>query len=165
MAQIEKILEEKTISFQGLFSLKKVREVIEKWADKNNYDIVAWQDFEKKEDEENINVQSQIKLEKEISDYAKLRFIVMITTSNLKKKRVKVKGKDYRVVDGKIDVEVEGYIIRDYAKKWSKSSISYFFRFVADKFLFKTIVSKWEEQLSQDYKEMKKMLYEVLNFD
>lgn len=155
MVHTDKIVKEFELDHEGVIDFKEFLNLIKDFFKKYDYDLteklyngktkeglksteIKWQ-FDKKVDDYN---QCFVKMKIKLNDY----------------KEGYVDGK--KIADGKLVVEIEGEIVRDYDLKWKIAPIRKFFRALYDKYVvavkqdkvaneLKSIINNLEKDIKQ----------------
>lgn len=146
------ILRDKEISYSGLFSLKDLYAIMDKFFRERGY--------EKNE----LNNEEHVKPDgKEIilhlmpvrwwSDYIRLRVEVEATLYDIQDVEVEKDGAKRMMQKGNVKMTVNAYIESDYEQKWEAKPTNFFLRTLFDKFVYRKYSHEYEKKVLEDAKD------------
>jgi len=162
MPEIQQLRTGDTISYSGPFSLSGVRRVIDGWFDRYDYDR------DKVLDEEIVSRTGKqctvvFEAKKGMNDYADMVIEVTLSIENMKDIVVEVDGRDMDVKDGDIEISITSFLKTDTAGKYDASPLTYFFRFIAEKWFYSSYIDKWAATVHDHRRALKRDINEYLN--
>ncbi|MBD3361239.1 hypothetical protein GF358_00435 [Candidatus Woesearchaeota archaeon] len=139
MPEQQTIVPKETISFEGIFSIKELRDLIMDWIFAKAYvpiEAKAQQVFKKDAKFFEFN----FKPYKKLSDYAKSVIKITVSAFDCKDVNVTIAGKKKKMQEGKVVIKVEGILETDYEAKWEKPWL-YAMRVIAEKYILAPFIS------------------------
>lgn len=139
MAEIQTIVPKTKIAFEGIFSIKELRDLVMDWIFAKAYVPIESkaQQVVKKDAK---FFEYKLAPYKKLSDYAKCVVKIVISASNCKDVVVTVAGKKRKMQEGKVLVMVEGLLETDYEAKWEVPWL-YAIRVIAEKYIIAPFIS------------------------
>ena len=132
MAEIKTLIDGKSLSYEGVFNLKELYRVIDKWFKDHGYDkqeIKNWEDVTENE--------KQIVLEiipyKKVSDYARIDIRIFMIFSKLTEIELEKDKIKHKMNKGRAEFYFDAYVVTDYEHKWETKAVFYFIKNVFDK--------------------------------
>jgi len=148
MAEVRTVVAKTRIAFEGIFSIKEVRDLIMDWIFAKAYvPIEAKAQQVVKKDSKFFDY--RLAPYKKLSDYAKCVVKIVISASNCKDVVVTVAGKKRKMQEGKVLVVVEGLLETDYESKWEHPWL-YAIRVIAEKYILSPFVSHHEKYVESE---------------
>lgn len=131
MVHTDKIIRDKTFSYEGVFDFKELISVMREFMGRYNYDI---EEKLFKTNAKGAKKTTKIKwtCDRKIDDYNKC--ILKLTIDLKGYKEGNVDG--VPVVDGNLEIAFEGEVERDYDEAWKTSPVRKFLRALYDKYIF-----------------------------
>ena len=164
MAEKKAIITGLKLKYEGLFDLKELYHVMERWFKEMGYDKDDYgHEYKVFEDSKVLNL--DIRPYRSVSEYVKLMMIIKITCANLKDVVVKIDGKDTKLQDGDVTFVFNGYVISDYEKRWVANAFSYFLRVIIDKYLYSGYMRDFEGLCKEDVSSIYTELSAYLNIN
>lgn len=162
------MVEIKTISFgeqfayKGLIDVKNLYKVIEKWFSEAGYDKVELWNYEEVYED---GKQLTWKLEpfKKITDFAKVEIRIEAWLTKLKEVVVERDGVKVKLFRGEAKFKFDTFMITDYENYWGTKPMYFFLRTLADKFLYRSYVERYEEIALNDKEAIKREIKSFLN--
>jgi hypothetical protein len=162
MAERRIIIDNLLLQYEGLFELRELYMMIDKWLRQKGYDK-----FEKRNHEHVLKDGKYIEVElepwKKITDYAKIVINMYMHCYNIKDVVVKKDNQDVRMNQGKVKIRFIGYLVTDYESKWEGKPVFYFLRAVMDKWVYRVSADKFEGAVSEDVKHLYQNVKAFLN--
>lgn len=162
MAENDKIVSGKKISYQGLFSMEELFHTIEQKLSNMGYFKV-----------EAANTEQVLKTGKEfdivltpvknLNRYARLEFQIDITGSKIKKVEVEIDGEKNEMNKGNVSFVIDGFLITDYSNHWTNSPVYFLFKVLFDRFIYPGQFSKYEQDMKNDSVALIKEIKSFLN--
>lgn len=164
MAEIKTLIDGKSLSYEGVFNLKELYRLIDKWFKDHGYDkqeIKNWEDVSQNE--------KQIILEvipyKKVSDYARLDIRIFMIFSKLTEIDLDKDGMKFKMNKGRAEFYFDAYIITDYENKWETRPIFYFVKNVFDKWVYRIYTSTYDSEVIRDCTEVENEIRGYLNMN
>ncbi|MDP3966515.1 MAG: hypothetical protein Q8Q04_03215 [archaeon] len=157
MGEKEKILE-KSFSYEGIFLVKEVLNVIKQFAKDKGYSFEEASHTESvKKSGRNINLKQNLK--KKVSDYIKVKTTIELDFSELNDKLVE--NKKYQV--GKVKFTFEGALETDYEKRWESKPSFWLLRYFLEKYVYDSHLVGVKSETSSDVDYLIKTIKAYLN--
>lgn len=164
MAEIKTLIDGKSLSYEGVFNLKELYRLIDKWFKDHGYDkqeIRNWEDVSQNE--------KQIILEiipyKKVSDYARLDIRIFMIFSKLTEIDLEKDGIKFKMNKGRAEFYFDAYVVTDYENKWETRPIFYFVKNVLDKWIYRIYTSSYDAEVIRDCTEIENEIRSYLNMN
>ena len=162
MSEIRLVIDQTKLTYEGIFNLKGLYEMI------TQFFYEKGGDYEEKLNTEQIfphgrNIKIELAPYKNITDYFKLIYRIRIYGTGIKNVELEQDGAKIPLNDGKLMIIIDGYIMSDRYRKWEHKPIQWFFRALADKYIFKGHYLKAEQWLMSDVDDLYLRLKSFLN--
>lgn len=162
MAERRIIIDNLMLQYEGLFELRELYLLIDKWLRQKGYDK-----FEKRNHEHVLKDGKYIEMElepwKKISDYAKIVINIYMHCYDIKEVIVKKDKVDVRINQGKVKIRFIGYLVTDYESKWEGKPFFYLLRAIVDKWIYRVSSDKLESAVAEDVKHLHQNIKAFLN--
>lgn len=147
MAHKDYVAREVSIAYEGIFCFDDLYKNLKTWLQRRGY---ALQESGYKELKEELarHIKISIDAEKEANDYVKYGIELTIKLDNLKE--LKKKGENKLLHQGKVSIEFDAFMLKDFGDKWNKNPLLLFFREAYDKFVIGSQMEKMERELKED---------------
>lgn len=162
MAEIKTLIDGKSLSYEGVFSLKELYRLIDKWFKDHGYDkqeIKNWEDVTESE--------KQIVLEiipyKKVSDYARLDVRIFMIFSKLTEIVLEKDGVKMKMNKGRAEFYFDAYVVTDYENKWETRAVFYFIKNIFDKFIYRMYTYNYDAEVIRDCTEVENEIRSFLN--
>ena len=162
MAEIKTLVDGKELSYQGLFSLRDLMKIIDKFFHERGYDKFETKNYEQVF-EEGKEITIEIFPYRKVSDYAKYEIRIFMIFSHLKEVEIEKEGVKQKLLNGKADFSFDAYLVTDYEHKWDQAPTWYFFRTLSDKFFYKRHTYHWEQAVTKDCEDIQDQVKSFLN--
>ncbi len=143
------VVEGLTITYEGLFNIRDLYDVMEHWFKERGYDK-----YEKKNFEQVLKDGRDIYIEtwptKALTDYARITMKIMIHVKKMKDVIVKKDNMDIKMNQGKVNVEFKGYLLTDWENRWDGKPLFYFLRTAFDRWVYPVNTSKWQAAVAEE---------------
>ena len=164
MAEVKAIRFGDSFKYKGLINAKELYKVIDKWLKRNGYDkIEIWNYEEIYEDGKQLTLKLQPY--KKISDYAKVEIRLTAVLSKLKDVVVTVDKVKVKTMKGEASFKFDTFLTTDYEGSWEVKPLYYFLKTIAEKFLYRGIVDRYEEIAQKDTDALKREIKSFLNME
>jgi len=148
MPETNTVVPKDTISFEGIFSVKEVRDIVMDWIFGKGYvPIEAKAQQVVKKDAKFFEF--TLMPFKKLSDYAKSVVKIVVSAGDCRDIIVTVAGKKRKMQEGKILVTIEGLLETDYEAKWELPFL-YAFRVIFEKYIISPFISDYEKHVAGD---------------
>lgn len=141
------VFEKMTLSYEGLFNLYELFQMIDTWLRKKGFD--------KREKRNNEFISEtgkdiEVVLEpwKKVSDYINMKFKIDIHFSEVKEVIVEKDGAKIRLNKGRAVIVIDGWLETDYEGAWQSRPDYFFLRTIVDKFVYKIYNDKYEKMIN-----------------
>jgi hypothetical protein len=164
MPEIRTVVVDREIEYEGLFNLKDLYKLIDRWFKEHAYEK---QELKNEEDvaEDEKQVILRIKPYKKVSDYAMIEIKIEAAFSNLKSVEIEKDNIKIKMNKGHIKMVFNAYLVTDYEGKWENKPSYYFLRTIFDKFVFKGYTHKYEKEAVADCTEVQDEIKSFLNLN
>ena len=164
MAEIKTLIDGKSLSYEGVFNLRELYRLIDKWFKDHGYDkqeVKNWEDV--------LETEKQIILEiipyKKVSDYARLDVRIFMIFSKLTEIDIDKDGIKYKMNKGRAEFYFDAYVVTDYENKWETKAIFYFIKNVFDKWIYRAYTSSYDAEVIRDCTEIENEIRSFLNMN
>jgi hypothetical protein len=164
MAEVKTLIDGKQVVYEGLFSLKELYRIIDKWFFEHGYDKQELKNYEDVSENEK-QVILEILPYKKISDYAKIEIRIFMIFSKLQDVEVERNGVKVTLNKGRADFSFDCYLITDYEHKWETRPMMFFLRAIFDKYVYKIYTSAYEKEAVKDTLEAEAEIKAFLNLN
>ena len=164
MAEIKTLIDGKSLSYEGVFNLREMYKLIDKWFKDHGYEkqeIKNWEDVTEKEKQIIIEIIPY----KKVSDYARLDIRIFMIFSKLTEIEVEKDNVKIKMNKGRAEFYLDAYVITDYENKWETRPIFHFMRNVFDKFIYKMYMSNYDGEVIRDCTEVENEIRSFLNME
>lgn len=151
-----------TFAYKGLINLEGFYKILDKWLKDNGYDKVEiWNHEEVFE----TGKQCRWKFQpyKKISDLAKIEIRINASFTNLKEVTVEKNKIKHKLMKGEASVSFDTFLCTDYENYWGTKPLYFFLKILADKFLYRSYIERFEETAIKDKEALKRELRSYLN--
>ena len=162
MAEVKALKFGDSFQYKGLIDAKGLYKIIDKWFKDHGYDKVElWNYEEIYEDGKQLTLKLQPY--KKISDYAKIEIRVTAVFSKCQdvvvtKDKVKIK-----LLKGSAKFTFDTFLTTDYENSWETKPLYFFMKIVAERFLYRSVIERYEEQGVGDTEDLKREIKSYLN--
>ncbi len=162
MAEYNFVLKNQNIEYEGLFIVRDLYQVINKFLKDKGYD---WKEPKHHEyiGDNSKYVELQLEPWKKVSDYVELVLRTNIKIYNMKDVVIEKDGRKLNMQKGKVVIRLDAILKTDYEGKWEEPPIKYFLRALFDKFIYKRYTNNFANQLKQDAHELVSNIKSYLN--
>lgn len=147
MAHKDYVAREVSIEYEGIFSFDDLYKHLKTWLQRRGY-MLQESGYKELKEEIARHIKISIDAEKEASDYVKYALELSIKLDNLKELRKK--GEKKLLHQGKITIEFDAFLLKDFENRWNKNPVLLFFREAYDKFVIGSQMEKMERELKED---------------
>ncbi|MBR9676709.1 hypothetical protein GOV04_01035 [Candidatus Woesearchaeota archaeon] len=162
MAEKTIVVDEKTVSFEGLFNLQDLFKVVNDWIyDKGYYGEEKKHEEIAEEHGKTINL--KIEVPKPLTDYAKSVIEITFKAANITEEVIELDGHKTKLSKGSITLKLMASLITDYEDRWEGKPWMFLVRLFVDKFVYKFYTAKYEHVIEKDFKELHDCVKSFLN--
>jgi len=152
MAEKDTIFKGK-IKQSGIFDFKEFYSFIYDWLKGEGYGVDEKVYSEKiAGDAKDIEIEWEAK--KKVSDYFKFVIKVSWNISGMKKVKVKKEGKEINMNSGGVSIKFAAVLVKDYESKWEDAPIWKFLRGIYDRYIIKSRIDQYEDDLMGELDEL-----------
>lgn len=156
------IIDHKTLSYEGLFSVKELYQVVNKWTYDRGYDSREMKNFEHV-----YPNGKQIEIElwpwRKFTDYTKMFLKIHFLMTNVKEVEIKKGGLKTKMNQGKVIMTINAYHETDYENKWEVKPLFVFLRTLFDKYIFAVHTGKHEQLIIDEVNHLVHVVKGYLN--
>jgi len=162
MVEIKALSYGEQFAYKGLIDVSGLYKMIEKWLEDNGYDKVEIWNFEEVYED---GKQLTWKLEpyKNISDFAKIEIRIEAWFTKLKETIIEKDGLKSKMLRGQAKFKFDVFMITDYENYWGTKPIYFFLKTLADKFLYRSYIDRYEDVALEDKEGLKREIKSFLN--
>ena len=162
MVEMEHILVEERVTYDGIFSIDELHKLITDWLIQKKYDRFDKMHTESvKPDGKYIDI--EMEPYKSIDDYTKFIIRIRIYASKLQEVTVEQDGRKKRMNNGKIQIVLDGFIKTDWQGRMDSKAMYSFIRTLYDKYIYKSETHRNEQQFKRDFVHLKETMANYLN--
>ena len=164
MAEIKTLIDGKSLSYEGVFNLRELYSLIDRWFKDHGYEkqeIKNWEDVAEKEKQIIIEIIPY----KKVSDYARIDIRIFMIFSKLTDIEIEKEGMKVKMNKGRAEFYFDAYVVTDYENKWHTKPLYYFLRNVFDKFVYKIYMSGYDTEAIRDCTEVEGEIKSFLNMN
>ncbi len=147
MAHKDYVARKVGIEYEGIFCFDDLYKHLKAWLERRGYHLQE-SGYKELKEEAARHIKISIDAEKEASDYVKYSIGLTIKLDNLMELRRK--GEKKLLHHGKISIEFDAFLLKDFENKWNKNPVLLFFREAYDKFVIGDKMAKMEKELKED---------------
>ncbi len=146
MSEVDTVIEDRKITYEGMFSTAEVYKMIEGYFSKLGYDRVELKNSEVVRAEGKY-IEIILEPYKTVSDYARYVVNIKMIFSDVKDAEAKIDGKKKRMNLGKVQILFNGYLVTDYENRWEQKPIYYFVRAMMNKYILMPVTGKYKAEI------------------
>lgn len=162
MTETKILIDDLALNYEGLFSAKEYYKLVDGFMSEKNYDKKEVLNTEKV-DAQGKYVELEIEPYKKVSDYAKIIIRVKTKMFNVKEVEVEKEGHKLRLNQGKVNILIDGILQTDYENRWTNKPTWIFIRTIYDKFIYKTYIDQFENNVKRDVDQLHTQLKAFFN--
>jgi len=153
MADKELILKEK-VEHTGLFDFVGFYQFANAWFREEDYGVSEERYTEKvKGNAKDMRIEWNAT--KEFSDYFKIQQSINFNIKDMSEVEVEINGTKKTMNKGNIEIEIKGFLIKDYESKWETSPGYRFLRDVYNKYIIPARVKSMKDRVEDEVQEFK----------
>jgi len=162
MPEIRNLTYGESFTYKGLINVKELYALIDKWFKDHGYEKNELWNFEEiYEDGKQITL--KVEPYRKISDYAKLTIRLTVNLRKLQEVVIEKKDLKLKLMKGDVNFIFDTFIVTDYEGHWETKPFYFFVKTIAEKFLYKSYIDRYEEILLRDKDMVKRELKSFLN--
>ncbi len=142
MVHTDKVVRELEFVYEGVFDFKELLSIIKEFVKRYKYDLNE-KGYETKGKGEVKTTKLRWEFERKLDDYNKAVVKLKIELADYKEGHVE----SVKVVDGKLKIEFNADIIRDYNENWKVAPAKKFFRALFDKYVMEIKQKKVDDSV------------------
>lgn len=158
------VVDEQKLDFEGLFDIKELYHVFDSWFQENGYDKREYANLEKMTSKGKY-VEWDLRPWRTMSDYNRFEMKIQVRISEIMDVVVEKDGVKKKLSKGKINMIFQAWLQTDIEGLWDSKPLFYFIHQIFDKYLYRSVGKKMEEDLVYDVKMVRKMISTYLNID
>ncbi len=162
MAEREIVVDKQRLSYEGLFNVLDLYNLINEWLEEKGYDKREIQNFE------NVSPQGKyiellMQPWKKITDYAKIEIRMRIIMSEVKEVDIEKDGARVRLNQGKVQMVFDAMLTTDYENRWEGKPVYFLTRELFNKYFYKPF-HDWDIHVVKgDYNQLISLIKSYLN--
>ena len=163
MAEFTTVNSGQTLHYQGYLDFARFWRLVRELLEKRGYQYLEQEQNELvKKDGKHIHI--HVDCDKPVSEYAKLRLVITLTTKNLRTVKIRREEEEERETnEAEITLRAEAYVITDYEGRYQKNAWMFFIRTMAEKFLYERELKKFSHLVQRDLQDVLKEAKKYLN--
>jgi hypothetical protein len=164
MSEIKTLIDGKSLSYEGVFSLRELYGLIDKWFKDHGYEkqeIKNWEDVSETEKQIVIEIIPY----KKVSDYARIDIRIFMIFSKIAEIEIEKDRVKYKMNKGRAEFYFDAYVVTDYEDKWETKAEFYFVKNIFDKFIYKVYTSNYDGEAIRDCTEIENEIRSFLNMN
>lgn len=164
MAELKTIFQKKSFEYSGLISVQGLYRAAMNWLTENDFNPYEEKHMEQVfENGKEITI--EIKGEKELSDYAQIKWKTKIVFTKLQEQVIQKDNQRVRMHKGKVKFATTVFLATDYDKTLEQTAFLFFLRTLIDRFVFKSYVNKAVARIHSQYFKFQETLKSYLNME
>lgn len=152
MAQKKQVYKQ-TFKHTGYWKYKEVYDMMFFWFRDHNYKL-----FEDLYNEKILSNGKEViakwRAERKITDYFKFQIVADWHILGMTDTEVEIDGKKVKTNKGEVEIIFKGSLIKDYEKRWEDNPLWKFLRGVYEKYVVRSTVDEYEDDIENDTKEV-----------
>ncbi|MBW3019811.1 hypothetical protein KY334_00815 [Candidatus Woesearchaeota archaeon] len=156
------VVSDEFVKYSGPFELKELYKLITGFLRDHHYTKVEKDQFEKRTEEGRL-IELDFRPYKIVSEAIKMEIFMLIKISNLKDISVELHGKKKTIQQADVMVQFRSFIYKDYVSYWEKNPVIFFIKTMIDKYIFKTHLADFRDELVDDTRDLQYQIKSFLN--
>lgn len=141
------------IKQEGIFDFKEFYSFIYDWLKGEGYGVSEKTYSEKiVGDAKDIGIEWEAK--KKVSDYFKFVIKMSWKILGMKKLKIKKENKEISMNSGVVEIKFNAVLVKDYESRWEDAPIWKFLRGIYDRYIIKSRISQYEDNLTEELDEL-----------
>ena len=162
MVERKIVVESMVVEYSGLFNASELHRLINNWLTEKAYMAHDMRSAEHVS-EAGKHIEYVAEPYKRITDYAKYVINITAIMDNVKEVVVEKSGSKVKLNQGKVMVELSGFLELDYEHRWEKKPLFYFLRAIFDQFIFKVNTERFEQGIAEEVNHLHTTVKSFLN--
>jgi len=150
------------LEYSGPFELREFYLLIDHFIKNHHYDKKEVKHYEKRTEEERY-IELVLEPFKTISEFMKLAFELEIFIRNLKDIKVDVGEEKKTIQQGDVTIRFRAWVHKDYGELWERRPFLFFWRTLADKFIYRMHLAKFTDEVAGDVRLLRTSIKSFLN--
>lgn len=160
--EIRHVLEDRKLVYEGLYNWTELYQMMDNWFKERNYQKVEKVNFEEvKEDHRFFHLELEPK--KKVSDYIRIKVKIKIICHDVRDVEVEHDGKKEILQSSKMNITFSAKVETDYENKWEAKPFYFFLRTLMDKYVYKGIIHRYEQEVLKDQEAIEEEIKAYLN--
>lgn len=164
MVEVKSLSFGETFGYKGLMDVKSLYKMIDKWFKDHGYDKVELNNYDEVY-EDGKQLRLKLRPFKKISDYAKVEIQVEAVLSKCQEVVVTKDKVKLKLMKGDAKFKFDTFLTTDYEGSWESKPLYFFFKTIAEKFLYRSVIDQYEQQALRDKDELKREIKSFLNME
>ena len=164
MVERRPVIEQESISYEGIFNLKELYQLFYGWMSDKGYIPV-----EKRVHESVAKGGKHIEVEfepyKKFSDYAKSVIRIHFTAREVTDVEVTTDGHKRKMQKGKVNILIDSWLETDYAHRWETQPVFYVVRSLFEKYVYTPFLSGFITGVRDDTNMLRDQIKAFLNIE
>lgn len=162
MAEMDLIIEQVRLTYEGLFKATDLYNLIDNWLRNTGYDKRELKTIEKVTPKgKYIEIESMPW--KKQTEYVINEIQIKMILSEVIEVDIEKEGTKIKMNKGKVHFVFEGYLTTDWEQRWEQKPMFIFIRSIFDKFLYKKYMDTWKTNLIKDVNDLHDTIKSFLN--
>jgi len=162
MPEREVIIDKYRVTYEGLFNALDLYTIIDEFLEDKGYDKREKKNIERVT-KDGKYIELWLEPWKKLTDYAKSVILVRIIMSEVKEVEIEKEGVKVKMNQGKIQFVFDAYLETDYENRWEMKPIFFFLRTIFDKFIFKSYMIGYRNEIRSDANQLIVTIRSYLN--
>ena len=162
MTETKIVIDNLSLNYEGLFSAKEYYRLVDSFMQEKNYNKKEVLNTEKVESSGKF-IEMEVEPYKKVSDYAKIVIRVRTKMFNVKEVEVEKDGHKLTLNQGKVNILIDGILQTDYENRWTNRPFWIFLRTIYDKFIYKTYIDQFDNEVMRDVNQLHTQLKAFFN--
>ncbi|MEK6874283.1 MAG: hypothetical protein AABX52_00880 [Nanoarchaeota archaeon] len=146
MAETETIIEDRKITYDGIFSVSQLYKIIDEYFTKLGYDKVELKNTEVVKPEGKY-IEIIAEPNKTVTDYARYVTNIRMIFSEIKEVDIKRDNQKERLNTGKVQLIFNAYLVTDYEGRWEDKPVYYIIRALMNKYVLQPLTNKFKAEI------------------
>ncbi len=162
MAERDYVVDKLRLTYEGLFSVRELYNLITEWYEENNWDKNEKKNFEAVEPD-GRNIEIWMEPWRTMHAYVKKYMRVRIIMSKVKDVEVEKDGAKLKLNQGKVQMVIDAWVQTDLEASWEGKPFYFFIRTMFNKFFLRPMTSGYESELKADANQFYQKVKAYLN--
>ncbi len=162
MAERDTVIDKLRLTYEGLFDVKELYNLIDTFFEDRNYDKREIRNIEVvKEDGKYVEI--ELEPWKKYTDYYRNIIHIRIIMSNIKEVEIEKDKQKIKVNQGKVQFIFDGYIETDYENRWESKPLFFFIRTIFNKNIYRPFTMGYHASVRNDVNALYQQIKAFLN--